>query len=236
MKTTGKILVVIMVLFTFSSCMLNGIKGNGNVVTDTRSVSEDFDAIHASRGIDVYVTMSNDVSITVKADENLQDIIITEVRDEVLHVYLDKNVWHSSSKKVYVTIPDIKEISTTSGASVISEGRIVAEELKVSATSGSDIKLDVEAEDINCSTTSGADIKLRGKATNLIVDSTSGSDVKAEDLIAEVCDVSVTSGADVDVHVTGTLSARATSGGDIRYIGNPKNISKSESSSGNIHN
>ncbi len=236
MKTLGRISIALLLLITTTSCFFDGVKGNRNVRTQERKISSDFSAIDVSQGIEVYLTISDNVSLSLEADENLHDIIITEVNDGVLHIYTEKNIWSAKSKKVYVTARSINEIVTTSGAGVKSENTIIAEDFKIKATSGSNVRLQLKVDNLTCNTTSGANARLKGKAISLNIKSTSGSNIKAQELETESCTVKVTSGSNVYVNVTNSLNAKATSGGDIRYIGNPKKVQENSSSSGSIRN
>ncbi len=236
MKTLSRITIALLLLITTTSCFFDGVKGNRNVRTQERKISSDFSAIDVSQGIEVYLTISDNVSLSLEADENLHDIIITEVNDGVLHIYTEKNIWSAKSKKVYVTARSINEIVTTSGAGVKSENTIIAEDFKIKATSGSNVRLQLKVDNLTCNTTSGANARLKGKAISFSVKSTSGSNIKAQELETESCTVKVTSGSNVYVNVTNSLNAKATSGGDIRYIGNPKKVQENSSSSGSIRN
>ncbi len=236
MKILIKLSAVLLLLITTTSCFFDGVKGNRNVITQQRNISSNFDAIDVSQGIDVYLTIDDDVSLSLEADENLHELILTEVKDGVLHIYAEKNIWSAKSRKVFVTAKSINEIVATSGAEVRSENTIEAEDFKIRVTSGADVRLELNVTDLSCSTTSGADARLKGKAENFTAKSTSGSTIKAQDLETETCTAKVTSGADVYVNVTNSLNAKATSGGDIRYVGNPKNVQENSSSSGSIRN
>ena len=235
MKTITKISAVL-ILFLTTSCMFNGVKGNRNVKSQKRTISSDFEAIRVSNGLDVYLTMGNNTSLAVEADENLHDIILTEVEDGVLHIHTDNNtnIWSAKSKKIYLNAEKINEIRINSGAELISENTIETEELKVSTTSGADVRLMVDVINLSCSTTSGSDAKLKGKAEHFVAKSTSGSGLKASGLEVKTCEAVVTSGADIRLNVTDELDASATSGGDIRYTGNPKKIKKRSSSGGDV--
>ena len=233
MRTLLKISTVLL-LFLTASCMFDGIRGNRNVATQDRNISSDFDAIKVSHGIDVQLTMGNSTSLTVEADENLHDIIMTEVENGVLRIYAEKNIWRSKKRKVYVTAEELSEIRTTSGANVRTENTITAEDFKVSSTSGSDVRLSLDVQDLSCSTTSGANAYLSGTAQKFVANSTSGSNIRAKDLKAKICEARVTSGADIAVHAIEELHASATSGGNIRCSGNPEIVKKNSSSGGSI--
>ena len=91
-----------------------------------------------------------------------------------------------------------------------------------------------KTEKLNCNSSSGGDIRISGTTTLLIAEASSGSDIKASNLKAETSKVKASSGADISVNTSKELTARATSGGDIRYSGNPQTIDKSDSSSGSV--
>lgn len=240
MTTLTKFIVGLITSLMLFSCHFDiqggsfGVRGNGEVETIERNVSEDFDAIHVSRGLDVYLTQSSEEGIIVEADENLHDIIITEVKGNTLHIYADENISYSKSRKVKVSFDTIDKITATSGSDVYSTNTISANRLELSTTSGSDMELDVDAETIDCSSTSGSDLRLSGTTDKLYATATSGSDIKASDLIAKICDAKATSGADITIHTSEELLAKATSGGDIKYYGNPEKVSKKDGVSGSI--
>ena len=239
MTTLTKFIVGIILSLMLFSCQFDsnfgfGVRGNGDVETVERSISGDFDAIKVSRGLDVYLTQSNETSITVEADENLHDIIVTEIEGNTLHIYADENISHSSSKKVMVSFKDISRISSTSGSDVYSTNIITAQNLELSTTSGSDMELEIDANVVECSATSGSDLRLSGNTNKLYATATSGSDIKAGNLKAKICEAKATSGADITVNSSDELYAKASSGGDIKYYGNPEKITKKGGVSGSV--
>lgn len=233
MKTLLKISTIFL-LFLTTSCLLDGVKGNRNVITKNRNISSDFDALHVSYGIDVKLTMGATTSLKLEADENLHDIIRTEVEDGVLRIYAEKNIYSSKKRTVYLTATELNEIKVTSGANVSTENTIKAEELTVSSTSGANVKLNLDVNEVSCSSTSGSNARLSGKANKLIVSATSGANIKAKGLEALVCEAKATSGSVVSVHATQELDAKATSGGNISCSGDPEIVKKNSSSGGSI--
>lgn len=239
MTTLIKFIVATVLSLMLLSCnfdmnLNSGVRGNGNVITTDRNISASFTSLKATEGLDVYLTQSNTESISVEADENLHDLILTEVEDGVLRIHTKENIGRASSKRVNVSFKDISSITSTSGSDVYSTNTISAERLDLKSTSGSDMTLDVNTSILNCKSTSGSDLRLSGKTIKLYAEATSGSDIKAADLSAESSEVKATSGADITVNTSKALTARATSGGDIRYYGNPETVDKSDSSSGSI--
>ncbi len=228
------IVSILMLSCNFSMNLGEGVDGNGNVITVDRDISTDFDQIKVSQGLDLYITQSNDVALSIEADENLHDLIMTDVENNILRIYSTENIRRSSSKKIMLNINDISAIKATSGSDVYSTNTIEVDELELNTTSGADMKLDVKTQILNCHSTSGSDIRVSGTTEVLIAEATSGSDIKADKLKAETSKVKATSGADISVNTSKELTARATSGGDVRYSGNPEKVNTSDSSSGSV--
>lgn len=236
MKTIIKITAIFLLIFTTSSCMLDGfgIKGNRNVVSEHRKISSDFEGIKVSQGITVYLTQGNDTDLTVEADENIIDILITEVKGDVLHIYFDKNVNRAKARNVYLTAEDINNIRTSSGSHVKMENTLHAKSMDLRSSSGSGIRGDFDVSKITCSTTSGANITISGSASFIGASASSGSHINARDLESKVSSADVSSGAGINLYAKDELTANASSGGNIGYYGNPEVVNKSKSSGGNI--
>jgi uncharacterized protein YxeA len=225
----------IFVLFVFSSCIFSGpsLKGNGNVVEETRKTGE-FDEIKVSRGMNVYISQGKKTKVVVKADENLLDAIEIRVEGNTLKVTSNKNIRKATSKKVFVTAPNISKIRSTAGSNVYSETVIRSKNLDLSSSAGSNMKLEVNCEKIDVSTSAGSNIKLDGRTVTFKGKASSGSNLKAEGLTSENCSVSVSSGANIWITATGNFNGHASSGGNIFYYGNPKSTDIEKSSGGNI--
>jgi hypothetical protein len=225
----------ILVLFIVSSCIFSGpsIKGNGNVKEETRSTG-DFTEVKVSRGMNVYISNGETTKVVVKADENLIDAIETEVVGDVLNVTVNKFIRQSKSLKVFVTVPNIEVIKTTSGSNVFSEDSLKTANLEIKSTAGSNVHLTVEAGELVISAAAGSNIFLDGSAKSLTMKANSGSNIKAGDLQAENCDVKVSSGANIWVKVQNGLTAKASSGGNIWYSGQPSPLEIEKSSGGNV--
>ncbi len=238
MTTLARLTIAFILALLSSSCMLDmnfgsGVKGNGDVVEETREVTEDFTAITASEGLDVYVTQGSDFSIRVEADENVIDLIGTDIRDGKLKVHAIENIGRAT-KKVYVSLPEITALEANSGSDLVGQGLIEADKILLDASSGADLKLELVADQVEANCSSGADIRLGGSANLLYADASSGSDIKALDMKAKVCRASASSGADIKVQVSEQLTADASSGADIGYTGEPR-VETRKSVSGSVH-
>lgn len=238
MKTkTTKLAFVFLMTVVCTSCVIeafNGIKGDRNVVTENRKITEDFTAIRTSTGLDVNITQENQNAVIVEADENLQNLIVTEIENGVLKIYSEKNIWSAKSKKVHVSIKTLNSLKASSGSDVRTVKKIQSEEISIGASSGASVRMTVVANSIATNTSSGATIRVSGSADNHAAKASSGSSIKAYDLISKNVIVNVSSGANIDIHASEKIEARASSGGDIDYKGTPKKVLRRSSSGGSI--
>ena len=147
-----KFIIVTLMALLFSSCghsmNFNGIKGSGNITTETRAVNQDFKKIEVSRGIKVIVEQSDNKSITVETDDNLQQHIITKIENGVLIIESDEGYNTNETPVVNVKMPVTNGLSASSGSEIISSNTLITENIDVKSSSGSEIKITVEADAI----------------------------------------------------------------------------------------
>ena len=238
MKTIKKLTILLFVSVIFTSCSINifdRIEGNRNVISEKRKIENDFSRVKVSSGIDLFIKQGSKVSLTVEADENLHDYIITEVDGDQLKIYVDGNIWRAKARKVYLTVTNIDDLRATSGSDVVSEGVIKSKDLRLSTSSGADMNVEIDAENVSTSSSSGSDLRVKGRSTNHESKATSGSSINAYGLESKNVTASVSSGADIGVFATESIDARASSGGDIRYKGSPERVNKKSSSGGGVY-
>ncbi|MCK0190401.1 head GIN domain-containing protein [Arenibacter sp. F20364] len=238
MTTLARITITLILAILFSSCGFdinigNGKKGNGIVDEEKRTITSNFTAVTASEGLDVFVTQGNDFEIVVEADENIIDLIATDIKNGTLRIHAIENIGRAT-KKIYVTLPVITVLETSSGANLSTQNAIEAQNIELSASSGSNLEIEeLKAGNVSTDSSSGAHIQVAGEAEILNSNASSGSGIKAENLSTAKCNASASSGAGITVNVSESLIAKASSGGDIRYTGNAK-VEHKKSSSGSV--
>lgn len=234
-----KIIIAFVAVASLTSCHfdfnIGQTNGNGNVVTEERPVA-DFNKVKGSAGLDIYLTEGTENKVVVEADENLLELIETEVENGKLRIRTKQSIGRAKAKKVHVTYISLNSIEASSGADVIGNSVIKSESLTLRASSGADLELEIFAKEVYAQTSSGSDMKLSGKATTLKAKASSGSDLNAKNLLVINCNADASSGADITVNVKDRLDAEASSGGDVHYYGDPAAVYNRKSrSSGGVH-
>ena len=196
-KITTLLTLLLTILLSINASAYNWgwskkVSGNGNVTKEVREV-KGFDGIKASAGINVYLFEGDEEKVVVEADENLQECIITKLDGGVLKCYIDCRVTRSKKMNVYVNYTKMNSIKASSGSDVYGESVIKSDNLELDASSGADIKIEIEAGTVNCDASSGGDAVLKGKAKHFDGNASSGADIKAEELIVNSCKANASS-------------------------------------------
>lgn len=241
MTTLARIAIALVVSLFLSSCGFDiqigdfgtGKKGNGNVVTDTRAVSDEFTRVSASEGLMVYITQAGDFNIEVEADDNIIDLIRTDIKNGKLRIHAEENIGNAT-KNIYVSLPKITELHASSGSHLETKNAVKSNELTIDGSSGAILEVDVVAQELDIDASSGANLDISGTVNNANVDVSSGGNINAKDLETKTCTAEASSGGNVKIQVSKSLMADASSGGNISYSGDP-NVEKKKSVSGSVH-
>jgi hypothetical protein len=207
----------------------------------TRTVG-DFSGISSATGIRVEITEGSENSVVVSASKDeFIDKMKTEVdKNGVLKIYMENkkgmgwNNRYNVKLYAYVTYKSINKLMASSGSSLESKNTIKSDALSIDVSSGATIEADIQTTDCDVMMSSGSETKIKGTAINIKLDASSGSTFKGADLATEICKASVSSGAEIKIGVSKKLSASASSGGSVKYKGNPEIERKAESSGGSI--
>ncbi|MFN4364277.1 DUF4252 domain-containing protein [Chryseobacterium hispalense] len=218
---------------------------------ESRNVGE-FSGIQVSTGVIVNFKQESPTTVKVIADADKLQYIVTKVDNGVLKVYVDNKGQRNLKFKnisVNVSSPRIDNIKTSSGAvfnainninenavsvdlssgSVVNGTFNISDNAKVELSSGAVINSTINSSRANIKASSGAVANLNGRVDTGSIDVSSGAVCNAEKFQFSELEAEATSGAVVSGYAVDRLKATASSGGAIKYKGNPRvdsNISK----------
>lgn len=202
--------------------------------TENRKLSS-FSGVKASEGIDVYLKKGEKESarIEVSGDITTKDVL-TDISGSYLKIHLTDERHRNINVKVYVTYIRLEKLSASSAGRILSEGTLRANSLEISASSAGSVEAYIETDDLDVTASSAGDIELKGKAKTFEVNASSAGVVDAYDLEAEKVEADASSAGAIKLSVTKELLANASSGGGIRYRGNPDKSNTRSSSGGSV--
>lgn len=236
MRKINYILLAAVFIGGMTSCYITPgetVYGNGHVISEERDVG-DFRKLKVSSGIDVHIRQGSEVSLLLEADENLHEVIRTEVVDGTLKIYTDKNIRKARAKQVYLIYEDLNSIRVSSAGDVRGENTLETDQLHIGLSSAGDLRLDLRAGEVNCNISSSGDARLSGSTKLLDASLSSAGDLYAYELIAEKVEVSCSSAGDARVFAEKEIRARSSSAGSIYYKGGAELVDARSSSAGSI--
>lgn len=218
--------VVLLVLIA----SLNGIAQQSEI----RQVGT-FRGVKAAEDVDVYLKKGDKESVKVEVSGVDLSDVITEVNGSTLKVHMrDGNYRGKKSVKAYVTYAQLEKISASSAANVFSDEPIKSARMEINVSSAGSVEVKLDAESVTISASSAGQSVLEGKTKSLEIEASSAGDIDAYNLECENVNASTSSAGSAKVTVTKELEAHASSGGSIRYRGNPVKTNTDSSSGGSV--
>ncbi|MEQ8239554.1 MAG: head GIN domain-containing protein [Cyclobacteriaceae bacterium] len=217
---------------------------------------DSFSEVSTQESIDVIIKKGNENSAKIIARGIDESEVITRVSGDKLKIELEDNNYRNVDVQVIVTFRGTLEAlyASSSGSisvedpivnntffklDVSSSGEIDLESLTspsidMEASSSGDIKARIDTKRLTAKASSSGEIDIRGKAVKTEIKVSSSGDFEGEYFQTIEADVSASSGGSIKLEVQEEIKARASSGGSIRYSGDPKFVDSSTSSGGSI--
>jgi hypothetical protein len=195
-----------------------------------------FDAIEVGGGIDLVVRKGDAFVVEVVASEDDAAKIVTEVIDKTLQIKRKSNFFDwSGGGTVNVTMPTLVSLDASGGSDVKTEGTFASDNLRIAASGGSDLTIDVAAGALQLEASGGSDMRVSGTARSARVESSGGSDLNASALTADEADVESSGGSDLTISVRQKIVGDASGGSDVTYSGTPSSVNVNTSGGSEIH-
>jgi len=266
MQRLGVAAMVAVMAVMGTGCVYSGAltlsEQDKKVVSKTISVKQ-FDHLDVATGINVTYTPGATREMKVTAPACLMERLEVKQEGGKLKLILKSRKHQDASfsdllrklksedgVKVQLSSPSLKEIETSSGASVKAVSLPNVYELEFSASSGSEIEIgSLEAGKFEADASSGAVIKVKAARVNdMDADASSGAEIKISGIKAVKVEADASSGAeielageaqDVDFEASsgasvnardlkaGTASVGASSGGSVKYNARTTTVDKS---------
>jgi Putative auto-transporter adhesin, head GIN domain len=197
----------------FFSFNIGGVKGSGSMKTETRDVSG-FTAIDVSGAFEVEIVAQKDFSVEVEADDNLLELIKTEIDGDTLKIKSEKSIKSSNPLRIRISAPNIESLDL-SGASKVNIVNLNNDSLSLDSSGASKIKLE--------GTTKNFDVEMSG-----------ASKLDAENLKAENVSVDSSGASSAYVYVTNELKVDLSGATNVTYSGSPKSVHKKASGASSV--
>jgi len=197
-----------------------------------------FTAISTSGSVQVELVKGSSPKAEYTILKGDADDLVIEVKGDELKVKIKSNssFWKSSQTKAKVTVyyQNLSSIDCSAGSSLTSESELTSNAMDIETSNGASCRVIIKADDVQIDASSGATLSISGSCGTVNYDASSGASIHGESLLATNAMADVSSGANIKLHADKKLRADASSGGSIRYKGNPEKTDVHSSVSGSI--
>jgi hypothetical protein len=196
-------------------------KGSGTVTSAPIEVTP-FSAIEVAHHFTVRVAIGSPESATLRADDNLHDVIAVGVHDGTLRIGLrfGTDVPHATLE-VDVTVPTLERVTASGASQVRIEGRNEAERVELALSGSSELTADLEVGRGHLELSGTSTATLSGAAGTLEVTVSGASHLYADELSVGDLTIDASGASTADISVSGRLSAGASGASMVRYAGSP---------------
>jgi hypothetical protein len=195
-----------------SGCRWVGIRGNGHIETDDRTISA-FTEIDAGGAFEIE-WQSGSPALRITTDENLLSYVESDVSSDTLRLRTHEQIWPTHGIKVVISSP-ARAGARIRGAVKLAVKQVTGPKFALEASGASRVSLD-------------------GNVDELLADMTGASELDASSLQTKTAEISTTGAGDAEVAVAETLKVAITGAGKVSYSGNPT-IEKHITGAGSVH-
>ncbi len=235
MKNIFLFLLFLLIVSCDSDSANDCFQTSGKIIRTEFMVSE-FTKILVNRNIELVIKQGGSQEVVVETGENLLNDITAVVRDSQL-ILSNSNICNFvrdyNLTKVYVTVPDIKEIISSTQYKISSQGVLIFPSLRIvsenyndpSIIAVGDVNLELNSQEIVVVANNLTSFKLDGVADKLSVNFYAGDGVfNGGGLIANSVNVYHRGTNNITVNPQNNLEGSLVSTGDLIALNKPDNI------------
>lgn len=228
-----RIVLFVALALAFVSC--KRIKGNGDIVTDTRNEGK-FTKISSAGSFDVEITQDSVCGIEVIAESNLIDLVITNVEDGKLKIKFKDRYNYSTSKGILIKVrmKSLEQIGMAGSGKISSTNKLMIDDkLKLTIAGSGKVDLDIDAPIVDADIAGSGDIVLSGQTRDAYIDIAGSGSYLCENLLSEKTKIHIAGSGNAKVYAENKLDVHVAGSGDILYKGSAV-VTKKIAGSGDV--
>lgn len=233
----GMIPVILVLAVSVTSCkkhLFNSVKGKGETVTETRNLSG-FDKISLSINGDVIYVQDSVYFVEISAQQNILNVITTEISDGELEIDSNKWIRKHTGIKIIIHSPDLREIDLDGSGNFESKGMLTTSNLELEVSGSGNIALaGVHAANLDAAISGSGNIYISdGVVTTQEAEVSGSGSIEMIGLTTNSSKAEISGSGSISAWVLDQLNATISGSGNITYKGNPT-VNTTISGSGSV--
>jgi Putative auto-transporter adhesin, head GIN domain len=210
----GVTIAIAFAIASNSSTSSNTVQGSGVHVTESRTVPA-FGSVDLAGSNNVFIRVGEEQSVQVYGDDNLIDRVTTDVDATTLVIGSKPGSYSTSSPmRVEVSVPSLRDL-TLSGSGTVMVSGVDGRRFTVTISGSGVVRASGTTERLDATVSGSGQAELGGVEASAVHAVVSGS-------------------GEIVVTATVSLDASVPGSGSIMYGGNPNDVTKSVTGSGEI--
>lgn len=210
------------------------VEGEGKVLQKTMEV-DSFAVVVIKGPADLFLSQNRfPWTVTVKAQENLIDLIDISVVNGKLEVEVDHCYNSDEAVEVYANTNVVEGLTVKGSGDIHTMTELRGSSLDVEIDGSGDLTAETNYRRMSVQINGSGDARLDGHVGRMEISINGSGDVKAPNMTCESTSVSINGSGDAFVNSEKFLEANINGSGDIRYTGFPTDTTFSIRGSGTI--
>ena len=194
----------------------NYIKGSGNVVKQSRKLST-FHALDVGGAFNIRLKQGSPQSVTVIADDNLQEHIITKVKGGELDISTKGNIRNAKKLEIIIVVEHIDDIELSGACNLETSNFITSNEMEIDCSGASNAKLSVKCKKLDLDFSGASEGTFLGNTKILKVEISGAANLDCENFSADVVDLEASGASNVSIVAHKTLAIDASGAASVDY-------------------
>jgi carbon monoxide dehydrogenase subunit G len=190
------------------------VTGSGKLKSETRKIGN-FSKIESRGSADCKVTVGKAVGLTIQADDNILPLVETTIEKDTLIINCKGSFSTHNGIVVTISVPNLESFYVKGSGDSSIQG--------------------VRGKSFSVEIAGSGDINAAGQVDKSSASIRGSGDIDFSNLRAREAVASISGSGDIAIFASHALDASIRGSGDISYLGNPSDVGKSVSGSGEIN-
>jgi hypothetical protein len=229
----ASLLILSLVTCNFINPWGNCEEGSGELVEQVIDLPP-FSEFELAGSSQVIVKQADQQRVSIKAQQNIIDLLEREVKDEEWEISFKKCI--KNHKEIIITIesPSIRSMEVKGSGGIRTEGSLKASEMELGIAGSGSITANLEVSKLECDIAGSGEMKLAGTSNENQIKINGSGDINAFELQSNSTSIKINGSGDVRVHADKKLEVKINGSGDVRYKGNATELKQSINGSGSL--